>query len=215
MRVFREALNFVVCFCQEYEIIMVDDGSTDDTAGVMEKIKHKHPQVILIKHPKNLGIGWALRNGYQTATKDFVCAIPGDGQFDINELKQVRPFLNNIYFAFYRQTTNYSAYRSILTWMNRLFNQHVLSVYLRDVNWIKVYRKEQLLMVDPVLKSSLIESEICAKLYKAGVYPLEIPSHYLPRAEGTAKGGSWNTLRKVIREIIKLWWVVTRYKYTS
>lgn len=196
----------------DFEIIIVDDGSTDKTAEVCRQLKREFPRLSVIHHPQNLGIGMALRSGYASATKEYVCAIPGDGQFDVNELKLVQPFGTDTYYAFYRPQTNYNWYRKLLTWANRLFNQHLLGVYLRDVNWIKVYRREHLEFTQPKLKSSLIESEICAKLYKMGIMPTEIPSTYLPRKTGMAKGGSWKTLRKAIAETFKLWLTVTTFK---
>jgi glycosyltransferase involved in cell wall biosynthesis len=210
--VFQSALKFLQLLKVDFEIIIVNDGSTDNTLSICNKIQSQYSRVKIIHHKENLGIGLALSSGYNAANKEYVCAIPGDGQFDIDELKNVKHFDQNLYYSFYRPQTNYSFYRKCLTWLNRLFNQHILAVYLRDVNWIKVYRKEHLNLVKPELKSSLIESEICAKLYKQGILPIEIPSNYLPRTAGVSKGGSWKTLRKAIAETLKLWWVVFTYK---
>lgn len=212
LQVFLHTLEILKVMAAEYEIIIVNDGSTDGTNACCVEIADKYPHVKLITHPSNYGIGRALRSGYSAATKEFVCAIPGDGQFDVKELLQVKPFNEDVYYSFYRPQTNYSFYRQCLTWFNRLFNQHILAVYLRDVNWIKVYRLEQVRIVNVQLQSSLIESEICAKLYKRHVLPIEIPSAYLPRNSGTSKGGNWSTLRKAISETFKLWWVVQTYK---
>ncbi|MCW5906348.1 MAG: glycosyltransferase family 2 protein [Chitinophagales bacterium] len=210
--VFYDVLNFLSGTSEDYEIILVNDGSSDGTDMLCSQLKDSNPNVTLITHPNNKGIGMALRSGYMAATKEYVCAIPGDGQFNIDELRAVQPFDANTYYSFYRPQTNYNRYRNTLTWINRLFNQHVLGIFLRDVNWIKVYRKEQIHFANPQLKSSLVESEICAKLYKAGVMPVEIPSQYLPRKSGVAKGGNWKTLRKAIAETLKLWWTATTFK---
>jgi glycosyltransferase involved in cell wall biosynthesis len=210
--VFDEVLSFLRSQSTDFEIIIVNDGSTDNTAVVCEQLKNTYSFVKLITHSANLGIGMALSNGYRHATKEYVCAIPGDGQFRVNELLQLKPFDASTYYSFYRTETNYNIYRKVLTWLNRLFNQHFLGLYLRDVNWIKVYRKEQIDRCKIELTSSLVESEICAKLYKLGVRPTEIPSSYLPRNGGVPKGGNWKTLRKAIIETIPLWWVVTKFK---
>lgn len=194
------------------EIVVVNDGSTDGTARVIEEVSLLYPGIKVITHPKNLGIGRALRSGYESATKEYVCAIPGDGQFDVSELLQIKPFDNSCYYSFYRPKTDYNTYRRLLSWLNRLFNQHALGIFLRDVNWIKVYRKEQLIFTEFMLNSSLIESEICAKLYKAGASPIEIPSNYNKRLHGVAKGGNWKTLQKAIREIATLWWYTYNFK---
>lgn len=196
----------------DYEIIIVDDGSDDGMDAVALALQEKFATVRVIRHPENLGIGMALRTGYESARKEYVCAIAGDGQFFPEELTHIAPFPFKVYYAFYRQITRYSRYRKLLTWLNRLFNQHILGIMLRDVNWTKVYRTEQYHWCKPQLKSSLIESELCAKLYKGNILPIEIPSEYGERKYGESKGGSWKTLKKAISETLKLWWVVLRFK---
>jgi glycosyltransferase involved in cell wall biosynthesis len=212
LKVFQNVREFLELHSRDYEIIIIDDGSNDNTPVICDEIIKTHHSVKIINHSRNMGIGMALRSGYEIATKEYVCAIPADGQFNVFELDVVKPFKKNLYYSFYRPQTNYSIYRKCLTWGNRLFNQHILSVFLRDVNWIKVYRREQLDMVKPELKSSLIESEICAKLYRHGVLPIEIPSAYLERKFGVSRGGSWNTLRKAIVDLFFLFWVVVTYQ---
>jgi glycosyltransferase involved in cell wall biosynthesis len=195
-----------------FEIIIVDDGSTDNTASIAKEYKAKYPLLIkIISHKQNLGIGMALHSGYNAAVFEYVCAIPGDGQFGINQLTIIKPFDDNVYYSFYRVKTGYNVYRRILTVVNRLYNQYVMGIYLRDVNWIKVYRKSQLDIVKPELKSSLIESEICAKLNKYRAVPIEIPSEYLAREYGISKGGSWKTLRMAIAEVIILYKVTRKF----
>ncbi|MEX0812896.1 MAG: glycosyltransferase family 2 protein [Chitinophagales bacterium] len=206
--VINNALKIIPSISSSYEILVVNDGSVDGTADIIDGLSESHESIKTIHHSKNLGIGMALLSGYKAAQKEYICAIPGDGQFDLEELREVKPFTNNTYYSFYRPKTNYNLYRRILTWLNRLYNQHILGIYLRDVNWIKIYRKDQIDTVDPKLKSSLVESEICARLFKKGILPIEIPSKYLDREYGDAKGGSFNILIKVIPETIELFWAI-------
>ena len=171
---YNEAGNIgrVIDLCREllptissdYELIVVNDGSNDNTAEEVKLKMKAFPALRLISHEVNKGIGNALRSGYGAATKEYVCAIPGDNQFELSLLKEVKPFDEETYYAFYRINTGYSTYRKLLSWGNRLFNQHVLGIFLRDVNWVKVYRLSQLQRIQPRLTSSLAESEICAKL---------------------------------------------------
>ena len=141
-----------------FEVIVVDDASTDGTTAVIKN----YPNVTSITHSVNKGIGMALRSGYKAATKEFVCAVPGDGQFDLSELLKVKPFTAETFYSFYRPTTNYNSYRKFLNLSNRLFNRLCLGIQLNDVNWIKVYRKSQLELVHIELESSIIESEMAS-----------------------------------------------------
>ncbi|MBS1618318.1 MAG: glycosyltransferase family 2 protein [Bacteroidetes bacterium] len=188
------------------EVIVVDDGSTDQTPDVVRSIAG----VRYICHEYNKGIGEALRTGYAAARCDYVCAVPGDGQFDLEELRAVEPFDFDRFYSFYRPVTDYTAYRRMLTLANKIFNRWVLGIDLRDVNWIKVYRKDQLSIAAPELRSSIVESEICYKLIKVGCRPVELPSVYHPRRGGTAKGGKWATLRKAVSEITALYKVARK-----
>jgi glycosyltransferase involved in cell wall biosynthesis len=207
-KVIRNAFEVADKLSDSFEIIIVDDASTDGSAAVIKNF----PTSKSITHSINKGIGMALRSGYQAASKEFVCAVPGDGQFDLNELLQVKPFAKENFYSFYRPATNYNPYRKFLNFSNRLFNRLFLGIQLTDVNWIKVYRKSQLELVNIELESSIIESEICAKLMKMGCKPIELPSVYQQRQSGKSKGGNWKTLTMVIREMFALYLSVNRFK---
>jgi glycosyltransferase involved in cell wall biosynthesis len=200
---------------EAFEIIVVDDASEDATPAILEQLLKTNTGLKVITHPVNQGIGGALRTGYATATKEYVCAIPGDGQFDPHELLQIRPFGVNFFYSFYRPKTGYNMYRSFLTVSNKMFNLFFLGMRLKDVNWIKVYRKSQLDYVDIQMKSSIVESEICAKLIKSGCRPIELPSVYYERKGGEPKGGNWKTLRKLMMEMFSLAWVVYKFRASA
>jgi len=196
----------------ESEIIVVDDGSTDKSLEICQQLSTVIPQLKVIRHPENMGIGAALNTGYDHAGGEYICAIPGDGQFNISELNAIQPFNTSEYVAFYRLEKQYSPYRALLTWGNNFFNNKCLHIPIQDVNWIKIYRKEQLRSISRELSSSLVESEIVGKLTKKGIQPIEIQSVYHPRKGGISRGGNWRTLHKALKETILLYRVVNKKK---
>lgn len=202
-----EARQLAAAMGGSSEVIAVDDGSDDGTAEILAA----EPDIRYIRHAQNQGIGMALRTGYAAARCEYICAVPGDGQFDLRELMQVQAFGFDAFYALYRPQADYGPYRALLTRVNRFFNKHLLGLDMKDVNWIKVYRRDQLDYVRPELLSSIIESEICGKLQKAGIRPIELPSVYHSRTSGVAKGGNWKTLRKAIMEMWMLYTVTERF----
>ncbi len=193
------------------EIIVINDCSTDQTASVIDSFNKKFQNFKSVHLPKNMGIGNALNTGYDLAINPFVCAIPGDGQFNIFEINHVLEIGKNEFITFYRKQKNYNAYRFFLTYLNQKYNEWVLKIDVPDINWIKIYHLNQISKKYRQLNSSLVETEICAKLIKSGYTHLDFSSEYIKRDFGKAKGGNWNTLKKALREILKLYLIVQKF----
>jgi len=196
----------------ESEIIIVDDGSTDNTAKILNKFTNM-PKIRIIRHDKNKGIGEALLTGYKHASFENICAIPGDGQFNPEELLPFSNIEPNTIISFYRtQKTRYTLFRKVLSFTNKFLNRYFLKIKIKDVNWIKVYKKTFFYEITPVLTSSLVESEICAKMVRKGYKIIEVKSFYHPRLGGKPKGASLKTIIQATKEILKLYLVLNRLK---
>ncbi len=193
---------------QNFELIIVNDGSSDNTLEEINKAIRDKKNTFLINHSFNMGIGKALLSGYNAANCENVCAIPADGQFDVSEIIPFASFSNNTMISFYRiQKTRYTFYRNLLSCGNRIFNKLILGIRVKDVNWIKIYKLSVLKKVNPVLSSSLVESEIMAKMVRFGCEVVEVQSVYHQRQGGISKGASLKIVLMAIPELLKLIWI--------
>ena len=199
--------------CTQNEIIIVDDGSTDKSGEIAREAAESFSNIKAVYHPKNLGIGRALRSGYAAAEYENVSAVPADGQFDVTELIPYAELSGKTFVSFYRQENNiYSFKRNLLSLLNKKLNANCLRLNLRDVNWVKVYKRSELANLELKMRSSLVETEICAKLMLRGNKLIECESVYHPRKAGQSKGASFPVVLQAALETLKLLCVVNLYR---
>lgn len=201
---------------QNHEVIIVDDGSNDGSKEVISKLRTENPSLITIIHENNKGIGQALRSGYFAAKNENICAVPADGQFDVEELLPYANISENEFISFFRkENTTYSMARNVLSHANKMVNKFLNGFYMLDVNWVKIYKREKLINLNLELQSSLIESEICAKLIKTNNKPQEVVSKYLARTHGVSKGASGKIVWQALKDTMQLFWVLRGFRKAS
>lgn len=197
----------------DHEVIIVDDGSTDETPQVAAALAAKNPHVRVVTHEVNRGIGSALRSGYEAALKENVCAVPADAQFSISELKPFPVMEEGRIISFIRTVnTSYTLYRKFLSTVNRKLNAWGMGIRMRDVNWIKIYKTKDVQGLKLETRSQLVESEICGKLLAHGHKITEVPSVYIPRSSGKSHAVKLSTVFASFKETLKLVKSVRKYR---
>ncbi len=198
VRQLREVMQKIT---NTFEIVIVDDCSTDGSGEIAKKLATLFPEVKAVFHPQNKGIGGALRSVYEHCVYENIAFIPGDGQFDVTEYLPYADVPEGYFVSFYRkENTSYSIFRNILSLFNKELNKVFIGIDLRDVNWTKIYKKADIDQLDLQLTSSLIESEVCAKLLFLGKKVIEVESKYLPRTYGQSKGSSFAIVKKALKD---------------
>ena len=190
----------------DFEVIVIDDGSADKTAQVVESVAKTDARVRLVRHSVNRGYGAALRSGFAAATKDVVFYSDADGQFDLNELPGTIALLRDApVVAGYRIRRSDPWHRLFIARTYRLVIWLVFGLRVRDIDcaW-KMLRRKTLSGIELESDGAFISSELLIKLKRAGVAMREIGVHHYPRTTGVSKGDTTKVILRTIRDIIKL-----------
>lgn len=213
-RVVEKALDILKIISKnEGQLVVVNDGSTDNSHLIIEQLQKAHNNITYINHLMNKGIGKSLHSGYSNAVEENVIMIPGDDQFNIKELIPYKNFISNSFLSFYRVDNHiYSKSRKLLSACNQILNRAIIGIKLKDVNWVKAYKNESLKNLDLQVTSSLIESEICSKLFFTGHKVIEIESTYYDNSSSESLGASFKIIKQALKDIPKLIWVCLNFK---
>lgn len=202
----RKALAVLPTISDDYEVIVVNDGSTDETGAVADRLTAEIPQVRVVHHEKNKGYGGALQSGFHAATKDYVFYTDGDGQFDLGELPEIVPLVEHAdIVTCYRLNRTESFVRRFnghaWTWLvNRLFK-----LQLRDIDCaFKLYKREIFDKIEMHSLGALIDTEILARAHNAGYAMIQKGVHHYPRTAGQSSGASIKVILRAFKELFQL-----------
>ncbi|HEX8338378.1 MAG TPA: glycosyltransferase family 2 protein [Pyrinomonadaceae bacterium] len=203
-----EALAVLPSLAADFEVIVVDDGSTDGTAAVLDGLALSDPRVRVVHHDVNRGYGAALRTGFASATKELVFYTDGDGQYDVRELALLRPLLQDgvdIVNGYKIQRADGWQRKAVGAAYNRL--AHLLfSIPIRDVDCdFRLVRRRAVERVELVSSSGSICVELVHKLHRAGCVFAEAPVRHLPRAHGRSQFFTLGRVGRTALELLSLW----------
>lgn len=170
----------------DYEIIIVDDGSRDGTAEVLERLAAELPPLRIISHAANEGYGKSLRDAFGAATKDYVFYTDGDGQFDLAEMRTFLPLLDGeVAVVGYRVGRAEGALRRFTSRAYNLLVRVLFGLKTRDVDCsFKFLPRRQLQALKLHSDKFFIDTELMVKLKRAGVPATELGVRHLPREQG-------------------------------
>ncbi|ARN57896.1 glycosyltransferase family 2 protein [Sedimentisphaera salicampi] len=207
----EETLSFLPEISDDFEIIAVDDGSTDKTAQIAQEYAQKDSRVKLVSHEVNKGYGEALKTGFEEACKEYVFYTDGDKQFSIKDLGKVLPLVAGEnapadIASCYRQNRQDNIFRKLTGHTWNILMCILFGFKLKDIDCaFKLYRRE---IFDNIkLKSSgaLIDTEILVRARKKGFRITQMPVRHYPRVYGESSGAKPAVVLKAFAELSKLW----------
>lgn len=205
-RVTRQALEVVRGITPDFEILIINDGSTDDTARVADALAAEHPEVRAIHHPVNRGYGAALQTGFTEAAKDWVFYTDGDGQFDISEITKLLPLKStSTIVSAYRAQRSDSLLRKINGACWSMLVNLLLGIRVRDIDCaFKLFPSKLFLEIELHATGALIDAEILAKAVRRGYQIRQLPVSHYPRIAGTQSGASMKVILRAFKELFQL-----------
>lgn len=212
--VVERALDVLPAFFDEFEIIVVDDGSKDATGSIVDRLAAQDPRVRAIHHVKNRGYGGALTSGFEASNGDYVMFMDSDRQFDIIDIERLYPFIDSHEIvAGFRMLRQDELHRRVFAEIFNLVVRVLFGVHLRDIDCaFKVFDGDLIRSLDLSSPGALINTEIQAKARRQGASIQQVGVRHFPRIAGEATGGNPRVIARAMKETIVLWWAMRSYQ---
>ena len=195
----------------ESEIIVVNDGSSDKTGEIAKSFLKKIPGLKIVTNNPNRGYGGSLKAGFAKATKEFICFIPADNQFDITEISKLialqKQHNADIVSGIRVQDQDFSFYRKALRWTWNTLVRALFGYLATDIDCgFKLFRRSILDTLNLTSDGAMIDTQLYAGARARNLKIIETPVTHLPRTAGESTGGKLHVAIKALRELLFFWW---------
>jgi len=191
---------------KDYEITIIEDGSPDKTGQVADELARKYDKVKVIHHPKNMGYGATLYEGFLNAKFDYVFYTDGDNQFDLEELKKFVALIpySDIVIG-YRKKKQYSLYRKFTSITYNFALRWLFGIDYIDIDCaFKLFKRDLFDKITIKTKDAFIDAEIMIKAKRLAYTTTELGVKHLPRLDGVSTAARPSIILRTIKEIYNL-----------
>jgi glycosyltransferase involved in cell wall biosynthesis len=193
----------------DYEVIVVDDGSPDHTGELLDEMARHFPWMRVVHHETNRGYGGALRTGFQTASKEVVFYTDGDAQYDPREMVKLWAALNPAvdFVNGYKISRHDPLHRVVIGRAYHWFVKIAFSLRLRDVDCdFRLMRRSVFEKVRLTRSSGVICVELMKKVQDHGFRIAEVPVHHFHRTYGKSQFFNVPRVVRTLVDLTRLWW---------
>lgn len=192
----------------DYEVIVVNDGSYDYTKDILDELEERYDVVHVVHHEKNRGYGGALRTGFTTASKEFVFYTDGDAQYDVRDLpalwEEMRDGIDVV--QGYKIGRSDPLHRTIIGRIYHWMANFAFGLNLKDVDCdFRLMRRSVFDKVHLESDSGVICVEMMKKIRDGDFKISEVPVHHYHRAYGKSQFFNIRRILRVARDLTKLW----------
>jgi glycosyltransferase involved in cell wall biosynthesis len=190
----------------DFEIIIVNDGSRDRTGAIADDLAARYDPVRAVHNHPNLGYGGALQRGFREATKDWIFYTDGDGQFDFGEIEKLLPMLDEFdIVSAYRLDRKDPLVRKVNAWCWTTLVNVLFGMRVRDIDCaFKIFPRKLFEQIEMWSMGALIDTEILAKATRLGYRIGQIGVHHYPRTAGQQTGANLKVILRAFKELFRL-----------
>ena len=207
-KVIKKAIPIAQKLSNKWEIIMVDDGSSDKTLDIAKKLEKENSNLVVVSHKKNRGYGAALKSGFEKAKYKYIIFNDGDGQFDFSESMRLIDKIGgaDIVIGFRKKRLD-NPFRHILMNLLKIWDLLFFGFNFKDIDCgFKLFRKEALEKIMPFKsEGAMITTEILARAKRKKLRIDQVEVSHFPRLYGDQSGGNVRVILRAIRESFALW----------
>lgn len=199
----------------DYEIIVIDDGSTDGSRELLTSLQSVYPRLRLVFHEKNRGYGGALRSGFEHSAKEWIFYTDGDAQYDVNELEKLVPLMTDDvdWVNGYKIKRHDPLHRVIIGTTYQYLIKLAFGIKIKDVDCdFRLIRKKVFDKVTLVHNSGVICVEMMKKFQDAGFRFAETGVHHYFRVYGKSQIFNFRRLAKVLISLVQLWFELVIFR---
>jgi glycosyltransferase involved in cell wall biosynthesis len=185
------------------ELIVVNDGSSDGTAAVADRLATAHPNVVVIHHPSNRGLGGALKTGFAASRGRHVSLITADGEVGPDQVVSLLAGIGDAGMILGRRERDVTAYREVITFLMNIL-MRVLLGFVPEATGIYVVRGDLVRRMDLQSETGLVNLEVQLYCREWG-FPIRWGvTHVRPRLSGESKVMNARTMMRTFIEMVKL-----------
>ncbi len=193
-----------------YEVLVCDDGSRDATPRVLTGLHQRHPELRILRHPSNRGVGQALKTLYREARGDWVLFLPADGQVTADQIPRMLARPDAAVVLGWRHPRRDPLARRVASWGYNLLVRLLWGLEVRDVDSVVLYRRD-VLEIDFCSRDLCLPVEILVKAVRRGLTWAEVPVEHHPRRAGRAWGANPRVVLRTLVDLLTAWWNPARW----
>ncbi len=201
------ASNPIKNIIDTFEVIAVDDGSSDNTYKILQHLKKSYKDFRIIKHHSNEGLGASIITGVKYSTKSYVTYLPADGQAFLREIYkglELSP-VADLVLTYRGARKDYNFYRQMLSSTLMICMKIFFNLNFRDYNWVHIYRRDLFKSIKVKSKGVFYLAEIVVRANEKKYKILEAQAKYHPRSTGYSKNARLVIVIKTLMDLYKLW----------